>query len=209
MRMGCTAVLLLLGAHSAGAQSAVMPTVSLGLGAPLGDLGDFSEPGVSFAAGMSTVAPGKTLSWRVELVYSPFGSNNVSGSFEGSVFSASSRARVMGAVGGATIDLGADETSVRPFVTGGLGFYDTRITVKFSGDFGEGPQSMTGHESKASLGANLGGGIRFRVAGAAAFAEARYHHLLRGAPDFESEGDELRWKTAGFLPLTVGVTFGR
>lgn len=73
---------------------------------------------------------------------------------------------------------------VRPYVIGGAGYYN-----------------QNGAIANHNLGLNAGVGIRFRLGGAGAFVEARYHNFLAldlsGAPR----------PPARFAPISIGITF--
>lgn len=206
-RITGVAFALLLAAAPAASQQTITPFLGAGFGAPTGTLGDVSEPGFLLNAGGTLMQGAGPLGWRAEVLYARFGSKRASFFFDGDGFSIQSRARTIAALLGADYELGSRDAPARPYITGGIGFYDVRVEGSFSGGFDGEFESFSGSDSKTSAGLNLGGGVRFRLAGAAVFAEARYHHVTRGGPDYESES--AGWKSAGFFPVNLGVKLGR
>jgi opacity protein-like surface antigen len=66
-------------------------------------------------------------------------------------------------------DLGynfASSSSVKPYVLGGLGLHHSTFKISADGE--------SASDSKDELGVNLGGGMRFKMAGRVAYLEARY-----------------------------------
>lgn len=70
---------------------------------------------------------------------------------------------------------------VKPYVTGGLGFYSSRVSIE-------------GATGENDIGFNLGTGVRFKAASVGFFAEARYHRLFNDAD-------------TDFIPVSLGVMF--
>ncbi len=205
IRLG-VAIAMLCAVAPLSAQSITQPFASVGFGAPTGTLGDYSDPGLLANLGVTVTRPASALGWRAEVVYAAFGAKRASFAFGGEGFSVESKARVIGGLASATYALGSGDSPTRPYVLGGLGIFSTRIegTVTETGG-----GTFSDSESKTSPGLQLGGGVRFLLGGLNAFAEARYQHVLRGAIDAQQEGDNVRWKSGGFIPVTVGLTFGR
>ncbi len=206
-RLIAVALALVLTAAPIASQQTITPFLGAGFGAPMGTLGDVAEPGFLLNGGARWIQGPGALAWRAEALYTRFGSKRASFFFDGDGFSIQSRARTIAALIGADYDFGAADAPARPYITGGIGMYDVRIEGSFSGGFDGEFESFSGSDSKTSVGLNLGGGVRFRLAGAAVFAEARYHHVTRGGPDFEDES--AGWKSAGFFPVNLGVKLGR
>ena len=70
---------------------------------------------------------------------------------------------------------------VKPYVTGGLGFYSSRI-------------SIDGVPAENDIGINIGTGVRFKAASIGFFAEARYHRIF---DDAETD----------YIPVSLGIMF--
>jgi opacity protein-like surface antigen len=77
--------------------------------------------------------------------------------------------------------------SVTPYVLGGLGFYNVKVTATA-------PFSADTSESKIAFGG--GGGLRFPMGSASLFVEARYISIKA----FDV--------TLPYIPIIVGVSFG-
>ena len=70
---------------------------------------------------------------------------------------------------------------VKPYVTGGLGFYSSKLSVD-------------GAAGTSDIGINVGTGVRFKAASVGFFAEARYHRLFN---DVDTD----------FIPVSLGLMF--
>jgi hypothetical protein len=96
----------------------------------------------------------------------------------------SGKAKTFGALGSGVYHFGESTMPFRPYVIGGLGFYN----VKFSGAAG------SSSETKFALGGGLG--ANFGVGTVHAFVEGRYISVFTSGSH------------TNFIPLTVGVRFG-
>ena len=70
---------------------------------------------------------------------------------------------------------------VKPYVTGGLGFYSSKVSIE-------------GATGTSDIGFNVGTGVRFKAASVGFFAEARYHRLFDDAD-------------TDFIPVSLGLMF--
>jgi opacity protein-like surface antigen len=142
----------------------------LGLGAtmPMGDYGDLDKMGINILGVFETPIANSPLYLRVDGIYSSTSHEGVSGSTS-----------VLGGNASALYHFSAPAAQARPYILGGLGFYNV--------DAGD---------SETKIGYGLGGGITFNLAGFNAFAEARY--LSVQTSDFSTN----------FVPITVGLMFG-
>ena len=83
----------------------------------------------------------------------------------------------------------AEESRFRPYLIGGGGVYNTKITG--SDDPGN---ILPGGETKFGL--NAGAGFDFKAGGAGLFLEGRFHDVF-------TSGENVK-----FIPITVGIRFG-
>jgi len=143
----------------------------LGVGAtlPMGNYGDVDKLGVNLLGVLQfSLAATTPVHLRVDGIYSSTAHDGVSGSTS-----------ILGGNVSLLYHFGAPAAPARPYVLGGLGFYNVDA-------FGS---------SETKIGFGLGGGVLFGLGGFNAFAEARYLSV--------SSGPSLT-----FVPLTVGLMFG-
>jgi len=161
--------------------------LAVGAAIPIGDLGDFAGLGFHVEGMAHYESPSFPLGLRGELGFASLGGKTVnigSQSFEGP------DTRILSAVGNVTYPFrradipDADERSF-PFAIGGLGLYNFRFD---DSDVAGSSASTT------DFGINVGGGLRFDLAGLKAFAEARYHYVFSDEP-------------TNFIPVTFGLIF--
>lgn len=156
-------------------------TVSVGGGAapPLGYLNSGTNTGFHGMAAV-TVAPSTVpVSIRLDAMYSRF---DFSGGDDGHF-------RVFqGTVNAVYRFRAAEATTIRPYLIGGLGVYNYKSV--FDPLFFE-------DEANTDLGINGGAGATLMVGALGVFAEVRYHGVFTSGENAE------------FLPITVGVQFGR
>jgi opacity protein-like surface antigen len=89
-------------------------------------------------------------------------------------------------------ELGVPTTGgIQPYVIGGVGMYQT----KFSASGGGGSADF----DDTNVGFNVGGGLRFGLAGLSTTLEARYHTTT-----IDAEGESTR---ISFIPITFGIEF--
>jgi opacity protein-like surface antigen len=74
-------------------------------------------------------------------------------------------------------------SSVRPYVLGGLGMYNVKITL------------ASGSGSETKLGFGAGAGLEMKMTGASLYLEARYMNVTTSG------------SSTAFIPITVGVRF--
>jgi opacity protein-like surface antigen len=170
---------VLLGAQAAHAQG-----LSLGVGGgavmPTGTYGDLMSMGWNVTAVARLKPPASPLGFQVDAFYSRFGlENDIDG-----------HNRMIGGTANAVYAF-PSTSPVRPYLLGGVGFYDQKITV---GD-------ASGSESKFGL--NAGAGFDSSMGSAKLFADARFHTILNGSVDAET-GEEAN---AYIIPITLGLRF--
>ncbi len=178
-RMSFGVLVLALGLGTAttlDAQQRRQPTegtrFGLGVGAtlPMGDYGDVDKMGLN-VLGVIQFALAETtpVHLRIDGIYSSTAHDGVSGSTS-----------ILGGNVSALYHFAAPQATARPYILGGLGFYNVEA-------FGA---------SETRIGFGLGGGVLFGLGGFNAFAEARYLSV-------QTSGTSIT-----FIPLTVGLMFG-
>jgi opacity protein-like surface antigen len=162
-------------AHAQAASSAAKP-ISFGIAAgatiPTSDLSDIESTGYNVLGTVGFATPTLPVSFRLDAAYNQLSGKSISGvdlpdakiwSFTGNVVY--------------SVPL---QQSVRPYLLGGLGLYNSKAG---SGD------------SSTDFGFNVGGGITIPLSGFNTFVEARYNRV-------SVDGGSLQ-----FVPITVGVMF--
>ena len=163
-------------AVTAGSAAAQRPQLGIGGGVavPTGDLGQAQSAGWHGQISMGYRPPMFPLGFRVDGLYHDMA---------GDVPSAASF-RTAAVTGNVVLE--APALAVRPYLIGGVGYYNTKFQ---------------GLASRDGLGFNGGVGLKFRLADLESFVEARYHTALNAiGPD----GNE---RSASFVPITFGVSF--
>lgn len=159
----------------ASAQTTPVISVSGGAVAATGTLGDATDLGYHAAAGLNFGGTRVPVGLRFEGGFNGLGvKNGVDANY-----------RILSATANAVFNL--SQTPDSPYIIGGLGAYNTRLSG--SGAFGN-------STSRNNVGINVGGGLRFPLAGLSTFFEARYHSTLG------REGSNLQ-----FIPITFGIMF--
>ncbi|MEO6527157.1 MAG: hypothetical protein ABIP93_11070 [Gemmatimonadaceae bacterium] len=151
-----------------GAQAAL--SVSGGLAAPVSDLGDFADLGYNVAAGLNFGGTRVPIGLRFEGALNGFG-----------VKDRDEEVRILNATANAIVNF--SQKSDSPYLIGGLGLYNSKYAS---------------FPSENALGVNIGGGLRFPLAGLSTFFEARYHAML---------GNRDRDANLQFIPITFGIVF--
>jgi hypothetical protein len=150
--------------------------VSGGLSVPVSDLSDVANSGYNVNLGLAFGAPLIPVGARIEAGFSSFEGKGGGGT-----------ARIASGTANAVLNLGP--TGAAPYLIGGLGIYNRRLSD-------DGP--LGGSDSKTTAGVNIGGGIRFPLGGISTFLEARYHVMLGKSDEFTN---------LQFIPISFGVQF--
>lgn len=170
-------VLLAVMALVVAARPASAQSIRWGLGAgllmPMGDYGDFDKMGFTGAVGGTYQLPGG-VGIRADFSYGT--TSEKSGV-------AAHSTKLMGGMASVVYAFGA--AGPKPYVTGGLGYYNIKI------------DELDVSESKVAFG--FGGGVSFPLGtgGNRLFAETRYTSV-------STDGS-----ATTFLPLVVGISFGK
>ena len=162
---------LALPAASVEAQRPVSFGIAAGASMPTGDFGDDVKTGFNFGATLGFQPAMLPVGVRIDALYNSFESDIGDESF--SVLSATANAVV-------SIPM-ASMPMVSPYLIGGLGLY----SADPGGDF----------DRENEFGWNIGGGLRFNLAGFGTFLEARYNR-------FSVEDDDF-----SYIPITFGIMF--
>ena len=137
------------------AQSQTSLSISGGVNAPLGDLGDIADLGYNAAVGLhlgGTVLP---VGVRLEGAYNGLQLKDIGGDV-----------RIISATANAIFNVG--KTADAPYLIAGLGAYNRRLTLDTFGSSSD----------RTAVGINGGGGLRFPLSGISTFVEARDHIML-------------------------------
>ncbi len=81
----------------------------------------------------------------------------------------------------------SEETKIRPYLIGGVGYYNFKLT---------GDDVPDGLDSESDIGINAGAGFDFAAGAVALFVEGRFHNVF-------TEDESTR-----FIPITVGIRLG-
>lgn len=142
-----------------------------GLALPVSDFGNVEQSGYNATLGFNFGAPLVPVGARVEGSINGFNhKNNISGD-----------TRVLSGTANAIVGLGM------PYLIGGLGYYNARMTM---------PAIVGSTESTVSgAGFNIGAGLSFPLPSLSPFLEVRYHQML-------GNNDSVK-----FVPITFGIKF--
>ncbi|MEP6619242.1 MAG: hypothetical protein ABJE47_08005 [bacterium] len=179
MRLLTLAALCAMTATPILAQGRTTNSVSIagGIAAPTGNLGDATDLGYNVALGLNVGGPKVPIGLRFEGGYDGFGQKSGNGDV-----------RLLNATANAVFNIGTQLNS--PYLIGGLGFYNERVTA--------GNGSLRIESSRNAAGINVGGGLRFPLSGLSTFFEARYHLMFN---------DQNGGSNTQFIPITFGIMF--
>ncbi len=176
---------VLFTASPAAAQSPVSFGLGAGITLPTGDTKDvFDESGYHVQGMLGFGLPMLPVGLRVDLAYHAFNGEISEGDFTVKVDQRLFVANLNGIVKVPGMVVAA------PYLIGGIGLYNNGGDVD--------GESV---DSESDFGLNIGGGIKFNLAGFSTFLEARYHYIMdkeKGvAGDFNST----------YIPITFGIMF--
>jgi opacity protein-like surface antigen len=152
--------------------------ISGGLSMPTGDGSDNVETGY-VVAGHVFFKPAaiQVLRFRGDVSYDRWAAKGVDGNVS-----------VLGFAGNAIFDIGSS-SAVKPYVLGGIGYYNSKATLSST----VGDVSV----SNGDMGFQVGGGLNFQLSGFSTFLEAKYAKTFGG--DSDSNG--------AWIPITFGIRF--
>lgn len=165
------AAVLMVSAQSVEAQRPVTVGLAAGLSAPIGDFADSHKMGWNATGSLGFNFPASAVGVRFEGFY-----NSFEGEDDGIL--SNPKATIAGATANALYHLGGQ--TVRPYVIGGVGAYNSKIE---------------GGRSETDFGINAGLGFKFGLGTLTTFAEARLHTVSADPEDFQ------------FIPVTFGIEF--
>ena len=156
------------------AASAQSISLAGGLAIPVGDLEKSASSGYNAALGLNFGAPLVPVGARIEGGINGFDYKS----------GASGNVRILSVSANGIFNLGM------PYLIGGLGYYNRRISQTVLG--------ATATSSESAAGINVGGGLRFPLGTLSPFAEVRYHAML---------GDRAKGANLQYVPITFGIQF--
>jgi Outer membrane protein beta-barrel domain len=157
-----------------------------GVGVPLGDFDDDSKMGWHGLAELSFVPEGWPVGIQFDGSYQQFALDDAAAPPGFSDL----KTRVM--LGTANIVFkfkSSDETAIRPYLIGGPGIYNSKLTGA------DDPDDILGGGT-TDFGLNAGAGFDFKAGSLGLFIEGRFHNVMR-------DGEDLQ-----FIPVTLGLRFG-
>jgi hypothetical protein len=158
-----------------------------GIGLPLSDFDDEAKLGWHGLAELSFVPEGWPVGIQFDGSYQQFSLED--GQFPGFT---DLKTRIIMGTGNIVFKFKtSEESTFRPYLLGGLGLYNTKITGA------DDPGDVLGG-GETDFGINAGAGFDFKAGGAGLFIEGRFHNVFTEGP-----GSDLR-----FLPITLGIRFG-
>jgi hypothetical protein len=161
------------------AQAQISFGVAAGASVPNGDMSDAVDMGYHLMATAGIHPPASPVGFRVDGMFNEF---------KYKAPATDTKQRIMALTANAVLAMpGAIVLS--PYVIGGVGMYRSSISPK-----------VTGFDASNDMGANIGAGVKFGLAGFGAFAEARLHNIFA---DNGSGGST----SVRFIPITFGITF--
>lgn len=163
----------------AGAQAGSRPFslgISGGASVPLGDFGDAVDMGFNVTGHLAVQPSVSPVGLRFDVGYNRWAVDGLDANI-----------RMLSGTANAMFMLPASSgSSIRPYVSGGLGLYNGGV----SGD--DVPDDT---DSETDFGVNAGIGIDFGLSGLATFVEARYHTVF-------TEGER-----TSYIPIVFGIRF--
>ena len=182
-RTALAGVGLLCVAAGAPAQAQVAFGLAGGATVPSGSLSDRSNLGYNGLVTVQLGVPTFPLQFRADLQYNGFGGKDYTNALNQAVNGTDTRV-----IGGSVNAVFALLPGlVKPYLIGGIGYYDTRLT---------------GTDAIRKLGYNYGAGVKFGLTGASIFIEARLHEIKDAT--FNVGGTR---SSAKFIPVTIGIMF--
>lgn len=151
--------------------------VGAGLQMPTGEYGDLDKLGwVAGGGGTYWLSSGK-LGVRGDVSYGQTAHDTSGGS-----------TKIAGGMASLVYGLGPSTASMRPFVTGGLGYYNVKVEVTGLG---------SASESKIGFGAGAGVSFKMGTGGMRVVVATRFTSVSTSG------------SSTTFLPITVGLSFGK
>lgn len=151
-----------------------------GLLMPMGDYNDRDKPGWIVGGGATYWLTGGQIGVRGDVSY---GQTKHDGGFTGDT-------KIAGGMASVVYGLAPSTASARPFVTGGLGFYN--VKVEFTG-----PGASSDSETKVGFGVGAGVSFKLGTGGTGVTVATRFTSVSTSG------------SSTTFLPIVVGLAFGK
>jgi len=151
--------------------------VSAGVLMPMGDYNTFDKPGWVAGAGVTKWLTGNSIGIRFDGSYSQTSHDAVDG-----------HSKIAGGMASVVYGLIPATASARPFITGGVGYYNVKV------DDGAGTSAS---ESKVGFGLGAGISLKMGTGSTRLIVATRYTSVSTSG------------SSTTFLPLTVGLSFGK
>ena len=207
--VGAIACGALCATHAGPAHAQAFSLLKFGVGAgpafPVGDLGDVVATGFNARGIVGLGAPGLPVGLRAELGYHWFplqrdAMESACSGFGGQCTISGNVGILSGALNG--VYAFPVTTRARPYVVGGVGVYNQRLSTDISVESGgtSRPVEEDFDDSQTRAGLNIGAGFRYDVRRWNVFAEARFVNVF--TKDTGATGSASR-----FVPVTIGVIF--
>ena len=161
------------------AQAQLKFGIGAGASVPSGDFADVAETGYHFLVTAGIKPPLAPVGFRVDGMFNQFNYKDLG------FGTAGEHTNLMGVNANAILSM-PGAVVLSPYAIGGVGMYRSSSSI---------PNSGTSND----LGANIGAGISFGLAGFGAFAEIRLHNIF---VDDGSGGTT----SQRFIPITFGIT---
>lgn len=172
--LGAAALALVFSASTVQAQKPMSFGIAIGASKATGDGSDQVNLGYHALGTLAWAPPTLPVGIRFDAMFNTFG-------FDGG---GDSKLNIMGVNANATWGMPMAASPISPYLIGGLGMYQAKITnCDLCGD------------SETKLGFNVGVGTKFALSGFGTFAEIRYHSI-------QTEG-----QSTTFIPISFGIMF--
>jgi hypothetical protein len=175
------ALMATVGAVPAVAQGAKF-SLGGGLTLPLGDFGDFASTGFHGLAAVGFQPANLPVAFQIDGMYNRFGVDDefVLGDDVNSQI-------IQGTANVVYTFVTAEESTFHPYLIGGAGLYNFKLT---------GDDVPDGTEGSTDFGINAGAGFDFQAGSVGLFVEGRFHNVF-------TEGE-----STNFIPVTLGIRLG-
>lgn len=166
--------------------------VSAGASVPTGDLGDAVDVGYNIGAHV-LLAPSslRMLAFRGDVSFDSWKAKETFGVVDGNT-------RALSVMGNVILKPGS-EMSIKPYAIGGLGLINSKS--KGSVTVGGVTTTVSG-DSQSDFGAQVGGGLEFKLSGFTTFLEAKFTTAFSGEEDSNGNKSKAHW-----IPVTFGIRF--
>ena len=149
--------------------------VAAGAAIPSGTMSNSFDTGYNLTGMVNISAPLAPVGFRVDGMFNEFNAKS------GTLFPSTAKDRITALSANVIVAAPVPAIVLSPYLIGGLGEYSSKLS--------------TSSTSTNKMGWNIGGGIKFGLAGFSALGEVRYHRI-------QTSGG-----STAFIPVTFGVLF--